>query len=38
MRIRIEGVKQTRKALRDFAPDLNKELNRELRVALAPIA
>ena len=38
MRVKIEGVKQTRKALRDFAPDLNKELNRELRIALAPIA
>ncbi len=38
MQIKIEGVKQTRKALRDFAPDLNKELNKELRIALAPIA
>lgn len=38
MQIKIEGVKQTRKAIRDFAPDLNKELNRELRIALAPIA
>lgn len=38
MRIEIEGVKQTRKAIRNFAPDLNKELNKELRIALAPIA
>jgi len=38
MRVKIEGVKQTRKALRDFAPDLNKQLNAELKVALAPIA
>lgn len=38
MQIKIEGVKQTRKAIRDFAPDLNKELNKELRIALAPIA
>lgn len=38
MRIKIEGVKQTRKALRDFAPDLNKQLNTELKIALAPIA
>jgi hypothetical protein len=38
MRVKIEGVKQTRKAIRDFAPDLNKELNSELRIALAPIA
>ena len=38
MRIKIEGVKQTRKAIRDFAPDLNKELNKELKIALAPIA
>jgi hypothetical protein len=38
MRVEIEGVKQTRKAIRNFAPDLNKELNTELRIALAPIA
>jgi hypothetical protein len=38
MRVKIEGVKQTRKAIRNFAPDLNKELNTELRIALAPIA
>ena len=38
MRVKVEGVKQTRKAIRQFAPDLNKELNRELRIALAPIA
>jgi hypothetical protein len=38
MRVRIEGVKETRKAIRQFAPDLNKELNSELRAALAPIA
>jgi len=38
MRIEVEGVKQTRKAIRTFAPDLNKELNAELRAALAPIA
>ena len=38
MRVTVEGVKQTRKAIRQFAPDLNKELNKELRIALAPIA
>jgi hypothetical protein len=38
MRVEVEGVKQTRKAIRQFAPDLNKELNSELRAALAPIA
>jgi hypothetical protein len=38
MQLKIEGVKQTRKAIRQFAPDLNKELNTELRIALAPIA
>ena len=38
MRVKVEGVKQTRKAIRQFAPDLNKELNKELRIALAPIA
>ena len=38
MRVKVEGVKQTRKAIRQFAPDLNKELNRELKIALAPIA
>jgi hypothetical protein len=38
MQVKVEGVKQTRKALRQFAPDLNKELNAELKKALAPIA
>ena len=38
MRVKIEGVKQTRKAIRQFAPDLNKELNSELKIALSPIA
>jgi hypothetical protein len=38
MRIELNGVKDTRKAIRNFAPDLNKELNKELRKALAPIA
>ena len=38
MQVKIEGVKETRKAIRQFAPDLNKELNTELRIALAPIA
>jgi hypothetical protein len=37
MQVRIEGVKETRKAIRQFAPDLNKELNKELRIALVPI-
>ena len=37
MRVEIEGVKATRKAIRQFAPDLNKELNTELRIALAPV-
>lgn len=38
MQVKVEGVKQTRKAIRQFAPDLNKELNAELKRALAPIA
>jgi len=38
MRIEVEGVKQTRKAIREFAPDLNKILNQELKAALQPIA
>jgi hypothetical protein len=38
MRVTIEGVKETRKAIREFAPDLNKALNTELKLALAPIA
>jgi hypothetical protein len=38
MQIKIEGVKQTRKALRNFAPDLSKQLDKELRIALAPIS
>jgi len=38
MQVKVEGVKQTRKAIRQFAPDLNKELNTELKKALAPIA
>lgn len=38
MRIELRGVKDTRKAIRNFAPDLNKQLNKELRQALAPIA
>lgn len=38
MQVRIEGVKETRKAIRQFAPDLNKELNTELKRVLSPIA
>ena len=38
MRIEVEGVKETRKALKAFAPDLSKQLDIELRAALAPIA
>jgi hypothetical protein len=38
MQVKVEGVKQTRKAIRQFAPDLNKELNSQLKKALAPIA
>ena len=38
MQIQVEGVKETRKALRAFAPDLNKQLDKELRLALSPIA
>ena len=38
MRVELRGVKDTRKAIRKFAPDLNKQLNKELRQALAPIA
>jgi hypothetical protein len=38
MQVKVEGVKQTRKAIRQFAPDLNKELNAELKKALSPIA
>jgi hypothetical protein len=37
MQVKIEGVKQTRKAIRQFAPDLNKQLDIELRLALSPI-
>jgi hypothetical protein len=37
-KVEVEGVKQTRKAIRQFAPDLNKELNAELKKALSPIA
>lgn len=37
MEIKIEGVKETRKAIRTFAPDLNKQLDIELRLALSPI-
>jgi hypothetical protein len=33
----VTGVKETRKALRAFAPDLNKALNSELRKALSPV-
>lgn len=35
--IKVTGVKETRKALRAFAPDLNKTLNAELRKALSPV-
>jgi hypothetical protein len=38
MQIKVEGVKETRKALRAFAPDLNKQLNSELKKALSPIS
>jgi hypothetical protein len=38
MQIEINGVKETRKAIRTFAPDLNKQLEKELRLALSPIA
>jgi hypothetical protein len=38
MQIKVEGVKETRKAIRAFAPDLNKQLDKELRLALSPIA
>jgi hypothetical protein len=38
MRVELKGVKDTRKAIRNFAPDLNKELNTELKRALSPIA
>jgi hypothetical protein len=38
VKVKVEGVKETRKALRQFAPDLNKELNAELKKALSPIA
>lgn len=38
MRIEIRGNADFRKALRRFAPDINKELNLELSRALRPIA
>lgn len=38
MRIEIRGNADFRKALRRFAPDINKQLNRELSQALRPIA
>lgn len=37
MRVELSGVKQTRKAIKNFAPDLNKELNNELKLILRPI-
>jgi hypothetical protein len=37
MQVKIEGVKETRKAIRTFAPDLSKQLDVELRLALSPI-
>jgi hypothetical protein len=37
MQVKIEGVKETRKAIRAFAPDLSKQLDIELRLALSPI-
>lgn len=37
MAVRLEGVIELRKALRQFDPDLAKELNKEMRVALKPI-
>jgi len=37
MQVKVEGVKQTRKAIRLFAPDLSKALDKELRRVLAPI-
>jgi len=38
MRIEIRGNADFRKALRRFAPDINKQLNKELSVALRPVA
>ena len=38
MRIEIRGNADFRKALRRFAPDINKQLNKELGQALRPIA
>lgn len=37
MPVRLEGVIELRKALRKFEPDLAKELNREMRIALKPV-
>jgi len=37
MQVKVEGVKQTRKAIRLFAPDLSKALDKELRRVLKPL-
>ena len=37
MQVKVEGVKQTRKAIRLFAPDLSKALDKDLRRVLKPL-
>ena len=37
MRIEIRGNADFRKALRRFAPDINKQLQKEIRIALKPV-
>ena len=37
MAVRLEGAVELKKALRKFEPDLAKELNKEMRIALKPV-
>ena len=37
MGVQVTGVIELKKALRNLAPDLSKELNKELGVALKPV-
>ena len=37
MAVRLEGAIELRKALRKFSPDLAKQLDQEMRIALKPV-
>lgn len=37
MAVKLEGALELRKALRKFEPDLAKDLNKEMRIALKPV-